>query len=464
MSYHVQRNGEAIGDYDERTMLALLHAGGLRLTDTYQASHMATAEPLSDLISGKSEWPTRLLPLLVVITGLGFVATVAWVATRLPTPSHMIKASGQRAEPAEEIHRGYPVLHGTLTASARAAPATFPFERVEHRAVHGRVAILALDEQEAPRNFGSGFLTQDGLHVVTALSVVRGAGSVEVWFENGRRVPAANFIINPEKDVVVLGIADPGVGLDWSSKDPAVGEELVVTGNGLLPAPSLSHVQESEDDNGHMHYTLDTPLPPSFAGSAVLNAMGDTCGVVIQPETGLVLCAADIRALLADHKPVPMETLAHLPSKPAGTPVVVDSAVIEDGELVMQLRNTSGATVNRALLYIRFHDLPPQSDETASLERQLAVTAVEVCTLEIEAPTSERYFQIKQELRQITTKLEALRHLASAAIVPARQRLHRTDVVAVEATLPPGLPQRLAIATEAGSAWGATVSVLDALE
>ncbi len=462
MFYHVQRNGKAIGDYDERTLLALLHAGGLRLTDTYQSPQMRKAEPLSDLIGAKSEGRARLLRLLVVATGLGFVATVAWVATRPPTPPHMIKAGGQRAEPAEEIHRGYPVLHGTLTASRSSAPAAFPFERVEHRAAHGRVAILALDGQDAPLHFGSGFLTQDGLQVVTALSVVQGSGSVEIWFENGRRVPAVNAIIEPEKGVVVLSITEPGVGLDWATEVPPAGEELFVAGNGLLPAPSLTHVQEGL--GGNPPYKLDTPLPPSFAGAAVLNTMGDACGVVIQPAAGLILRPADIQPLLANHASVSMEALAHLPSRPAATPVMVDSAVIEDGELVMQLRNISGATVNRALLYIRFHDLPPHSEETASLERQLAATAVEVCTLEIEAPTSERYFQMKQELRQVTAKLEALRHLASAGMAPARQRLHRTDVVAVEATLPTGLPQRLTIATEAGSAWGATVSVLDALE
>ncbi len=460
MSYHVQRNGQAIGDFDERTLLSLLNAGTLRITDTYRARGMRAPEPLASLVGAPSARRAQALRLLAAIASLGMVAAMIGMGIQQTERPRMIEASGARAEPGEEIHRGYPVLHGTLMAGTQPALPDFPMQRVEQRAMHGRVAVLALDDKGTPVNFGSGFLTQDGLHVATALPLIKGAGSVEIWFENGRRVPATNVILEAETGVALLGIAEAGVGLDWSAAEPAEGEELFVAGPALLPSPVLARWQQAEPGS----YKLATPLAASFLGAAVLDAGGDICAIVSQAETGTLLRSADIRPLLDKHKPEPISALAHLNAEPARLPVVVDSAEIEDGELVMQLRNTSGQAVSRALLHIRYHDRPPQADETASLERQLAATAVEVCTLEIEAPTSDLYLHKKQELRQVTAELEALRRLAPALLAPARQRLHRTDVVAVEATLPPGIPQRLTISAEAGSAWGVEVTVIDVLE
>lgn len=463
MSYHVQRNGQTIGDYDERTLLALLNAGTLRTTDTYRAHGMPDAAPLAGLVGTEPDRYGWLSKLLAVFVAIGLVTALIWAGSRTQLPTPMIEASGSRPEPSEEIHRGYPVLHGTLIASSRPALPVFPFQQVEHRAAHGRVAVLALDGKESPMHFGSGFLTQDGLHVVTALPLLKGAGSVEIWFENGQRVSATTVITDADTSLAVLGIAEPRVGLEWSSAAPVEGEELFVAGPSLLPSPLLARALTKTSDR-KVSYKLGSPLAASFMGAAVLNTASDVCAVITQPETGTLVSAAGIRSVLEKREPGPIGALEGLAAEPAAKPVVVDSAEVEDGELVMQLRNTSGQPVNRALLHIRYYDRPPQADETASLERQLAATAVEVCTLEIEAPTSDLYFHKKQELREVTAKLETLRQLASAALVPARQRLHRTDVVAIEATLPPGLPQRLTIATEAGSAWNAVVTVIDVLE
>ncbi|MDB6137080.1 MAG: hypothetical protein JWO94_152 [Verrucomicrobiaceae bacterium] len=461
MSYHVQRNGKAIGHYDEQTLHALLNAGTLRTTDTYWARGMSSVEPLVGLLgtgSTKSAWLPRLL---VAVTGVALFTSLVWAIARQQRHPPMISADGSRPGPVEEVLKGYPVLVGTLTASFPHALPAFPFQNVENRAKHGRVAVLALDEKQAPLNFGAGFLTQDGIHVVTALPLVSGASSVEIWFENGLRTLAVNVLMDSDAGVAVLGTAQPGVGLDWAGVGPASGEELFVAGTALLTAPLLAHVQALPFDGRHLLYHLDHDLPRAFAGAAVLNASGEVWAVVIQPGAGALMGETGIRALLEKDAPLPISALAGLAAHSPVPAVMVDSAAVEEGELVMQLRNTSGHAVERALLHVRYHELPQDAAETASLERQLAATAVEACTLEIEAPASDRYFQKKQELREVTSRLEASRRLA---LNPSRQSVYRTDMVTIETTLPPGLPQRLSIATEAGSNWGAVVTVLEVLE
>ena len=464
MSYHVQRNGKIIGDYDERTLIALLNAGTLRATDTYRSQSMPQWAPLANLLGTESGRRAKVIGVLLAILGLGLAAAVVGVSSAPRNQPRMMEAGGHRPGLVEEVHRGYPVLRASLSASNHLSPPTFPFQAVDGKASHGRVAVLALDGKDGPQHFGSGFVTEDGRHVVTALSVVKGASVVEIWYGGQRQERAAGVIVDAEAGLAVLVITAPETGLPWSSTAPAEGVELFCASHALVPLPALATVQTSLPQERHVFYKLDRPLAASFLGSAALNAAGEVCAIVTQPETGTLLRGADIRQLLDHHPAVAVSTLASLSADATPSPVVVDSAGLEGGELVVQLRNTGSSTVNHALLHVRYHDLPPEAGETASLERQMAATAMEVSTLEFDAPSSDQYFQKKQELREITARLEAQRQLVATALAPARQRIYRTEVLVVDATLAPGIPQRLTIDTEAASNWGASVTVLDAME
>ncbi len=179
-------------------------------------------------------------------------------------------------------------------------------------------------------------------------------------------------------------------------------------------------------------------------------------------EEGLLLGGADICRLLRDKPSKPAATLASLPLVPtAPQPVVVDSAQVDDGQLIVQLRNTGPVPISKALLHIRYHELPREAGETLELERELASIAAEVA-VEMDEPDSDRCFQKKQQLREITARLESMRRTAAGPLRASRQRVFRVDVLCVEASLPPGLPQRIVIDAQAATNWGAMATVLDA--
>ncbi len=459
MPYHVQRNGQPIGEHDEQTMLALLNAGALKLTDTYLGRGMAQAEPLASLFGDGLRW--RVWTAWFLASALGVLVALSFL---VPVQSHqrpprLIPAGGQRVRAGNEAPpRGVPVIRGSIVGSSHPA---FPFQRVESCASHSRVAVLALDGGEAPIGFGAGFIVGQGDQVVTTLKVVSGASAVELRFANGQCERATGVTVDEETGLAVLRLGHAGIPFAWSENAPWSGQELFIAGNVLSSLPALAQVRSAMPGKKYVCYKLDTGFASSFNGSAVLDAAGDVCAVVAEPESGLILRGADIRGLLQGRSVQSMGVLAMLPPHQATSPIAVDSAEIEDGRLMVQLRNTGARSVNQVLLHIRYHELPREAGEVIDLERELAAIAVEASTLEYDEPGSDLYFQRRQQLREVTARLEAARCKAQVALQSARQRVYRTDVLSIEAALPPGLPQRITIEAEAGSRWGAVVTVLD---
>lgn len=450
MAYHVQRNGRIIGIFDEPTVHALLNAGTLRATDTYVLGGGLETAPLGSLVKGTGRNHAWLAG-AALVAAIGVLLAMFSMGRGEAKFVPMVSAAGRRAGTAEEVHRGSPVVRATIVASSRARVPEFPFQRVESRAVHGRAAILALDDRGRPTGFGAGFVMEDGGHVATARSLVAGASEVQVWFGGQILGQVTDVRMDETANVAVLGLAEARVGLGWAGGQAMPGQALFIAGNALQPLPMVAQLPESL-------------LPPSYAGAAVLNAAGDVCGMVTLPETGAFASGAVIRGLLGRETPSAPTSLAALPAHRTPPRVVIDSAGIEDGELIMQMRNISAAQVNHVVLQVRYHALPPEADETASLERQLASTAVELCTLELEDPASDQYLRKKQEMREVTARLEARRQLTAQALKSARLNPCRTEILAIDAGLPCGIPQSVTIATQAASNWGAEVVVLDAVE
>ena len=465
VTYHVHRNEEVIGTYDETTLHALLTSGKLRLTDTYSVKGRADFGSLADLLGRRNQ---RRVVLVSLAMGLLLVAGVIALLGLAKSRTHqvrMIEAAGSRDEPAEEIHRGYPVLRSTIIASSHPAPQDFPFQKVENRVVRGRVAVLALDRKGLPMGFGSGFVTEDGMHVVSTLPIVKGASEVQIWFDSRTQVPVRNAIQGDGSGLVILELGEPKVGLLWSRAAMKDRQEVFVVGHALQPLPMVAQIQKAGGTDKRPVFKLDGSLPSAYLGSAVVTAVGEVCGIVSRPETGELLTAEDIRDVQSVGKPRSILTSAnHTDHAAVSAPITVDSASILDGELVMQLRNTSRSTINHAVLYVRYHDLPSEAVETDKLERELTSLAVEVCNLELEQPESELCLLKKSQLRQVTAKLETQRQKVSTAMEAARERVYRTDVLAINAMLPPEIPQRVTLATNAASSWGAAVMVLDAEE
>ena len=65
---------------------------------------------------------------------------------------------------------------------------------------------------------------------------------------------------------------------------------------------------------------------------------------------------------------------------------------------------------------------------------------------------------------ELADELEQRRHSVAAALGEARQKVRRTDLLAIDAELPPNLPQQVTLETNAASNWGAVVTVVDSLE
>ena len=372
------------------------------------------------------------------------------------------EAGGHRSVQFEETRRGFPVFRSTIVAGNHSTAPEFPVAKVETRVARGRVSILALDDESHPLGFGSGFVTEDGMHVATALPLVKGASAVQIWFDGRPHTLAQDVMVNETLDLAVLGLADPKAGILWSSARISAGVELYVAGHALQPLPIVAQVT-GIDHEGKL-FVLDGALPSSFLGAAVVDSSGALCGMITQLETGRFLGSAEFQKHVTEGKPQPIATLEAFDSEPLPKPVTVDSAEIEDGQLVMQMRNTSGTTIHHAVIYVQYHELPAAANELESLQAQVADLAVEVCDLELEQPQSERCVLQKSLLRKVTAQLEAQRRLAAEAMQEARKQVRHTDVLALNAELPHSIPQQVMLTVNAASNWGAVVTVLDAVD
>ncbi len=232
MPYHVQRHGRCIVVHDECTP---------QVTDTCSGPEIREPAPLASR-SWWHTWTARLLAAGLTLTGL----SLAVLRTTRPAAPPRLKAIvGSRAEVAEQIRRGTPVIHATTVLSSPPVRPAFPLDKVSARAIPCRAAVLALDASDAPLHCSAGFVIGDGTQVVTTLTAVSGASAVELRLANGRCTRATTVTLNEEAGLAVLGTELVTEPLDWSSASPVPEEQVFIAGHSLMPPPPLAMVLTS---------------------------------------------------------------------------------------------------------------------------------------------------------------------------------------------------------------------------
>ncbi|WP_172299021.1 S1C family serine protease [Pseudoruegeria sp. HB172150] len=146
--------------------------------------------------------------------------------------------------------------------------------------------------QVVPRGTGSGFIWDDGVHIVTNNHVVEGATGAQVGLADGRVLQAELVGTDPSHDLAVLRIAPDGdipppipVG---ESADIRVGQTVLAIGNpfGLdwtLTTGVVSALdRELEEDGGRLITGLiqtDAAINPGNSGGPLIDSAGRLIGV-----------------------------------------------------------------------------------------------------------------------------------------------------------------------------------------
>jgi hypothetical protein len=462
----VTREGQIIGEHDEPTMLALLNAGALRLTDCYWHAGMTAPVSLADYLCRRDRrswlrqpytWFLITLPLaaasFALMLGASFKPAVS------ETPRMVVDHAAPQSS--DEVRRAIPLIRGRLEVNASASGPVFPQATVQNLAVHSRVAVVAFDNHQQPMRLASGVVVADGMAVLTSLGAVAGAAQVELHLPNGDiLVPSA---VIADEEVAFLALPAAAVPVRWASEGLKAQSSACVVNHPLGSAPSSDVVKIESVIAGaqRVHYTLDGAFPSSAEGSAVLNAAGDLAGVLIDPAEGRVLRAADARVLLQEGTPRRLSSLAGLHQTPVTWPIAIGEAQVVDGRVAITVRSQSLDPVHRITLHLRCYASPPEKAEVQMLETQLNYAAVQSGMNGDEA-TPEAVV-VRQALREITARLELARERWKAAIATARMQVLRSELQVIECDLQPGATQRLLLEVNAASNWSAEVTVLEAV-
>lgn len=463
----VTRNGEVIGKHDEPTMLALLNAGALRLSDSYWHPGMDEPVTLADYLCrvDRRSWlkPPRVWLLLSVPCAV--IAAALIMAAKTPhtsskaAPVHRVVSPPAEEQP--EIRRAIPIIRGRFEASARDDGIDYPQHTVERLATHSRVAVLAFDDKQQPLGLASGIVVGDGYQVLTATDAVAGASRVEIHLANGDIVvPKAALI---DEEVTVFTLTRTAVPVRWADEPIITGTAVALLNHPLGEAPgsAVQRVQTIVAGSQRVHYELDSVFAPSTAGSAMLNAAGELVGILVDPANGRVLRAADARLLLQQGKAGPVSALAARQRSAIEWPLTVSEAEIHDGQAVVTLRNQCSETLNRVVLHLRSYALPPESDEVRQLEDKLRYAAVQ--SGQSDADNTPEALASRQVLREVTTRLESARQRLKSALAAAREKPLRSEVQIIECDLAPGSVQRVILEVNAASNWGVDAFVLEAV-
>lgn len=463
----VTRDGEVIGEHDEPTMLALLNAGALRLTDSYWHSGMKSPVTLADyLCHRRDSWlrPPRVWLLLALpcalIVSLWLTGHQAKPVPAIATlPVHREKPP--IAQPQHEIRRATPIIRGRFEASLSDDGIHYPQHTVERLASHSRVAVIAYDAKQHPLGLGSGIVIDDGHAVLTATEAVAGASRVEVQLANGTTLEPTTASIDDE--FTILKLPSIAVPVRWAEQ-PISAQAAVALCNhplGESPGSAVQVVQTIVSQSKRVHYALDAAFAPSTAGSAMLNAAGELAGVLVDPANGRVLRAADVRALMKSIKAQPVASLASRARSSIDWPLAVNQAEIVDGKAVVTLRNDSGETLHRIVLHLRSYALPPEASEVRKLEEQFRSAAVQSAQHTDEI--TPEALALRQVLREVSTRLEAAQERLRAAMTTAREATLRSEIQVIEGDLAPGTVQRVVLDIQAASNWGVVATVLEAV-
>ena len=462
----VTRNGEIIGKHDEPTMLALLNAGALRLSDTYWHPGMRRPASLADLLCHRKafRWQQVLPWLLSGIVVLSFLwALLAKASTQAsPAPSHQEESIASSTAHHAEVKRGVPVIHGRFEASSSEDTRPFPLPSVTKIAAHSRAAIIAFDSHHHPFRLSSGVIVDDGSVVLASMRAVEGAHRIEIHLADGSIVAPLSLLADDD-DVAAFKIAKPSVPVRWAAGVLAVPSQVALTPHplGSQAAATTALIHHRDAGPVRVHYQLNKAMPVTADGSAVLDSTGDLAGIVLDAEEGWVLRAADARALVSQGSFSPLSELAARPPSAPTWTLSASEAEIVDGEAFVTLRNQGSESIHRVVLHLLCYATPSEDAIVQALEAKLRYAAVQSGSLDGE--TSPEAVAVRQTLREVTLQLDQ----AQARLRDARRRACaqplRSEIQIIECDLPSTALQRIALAVNAASNWSVEVTVMEAV-
>lgn len=465
----ITRNGVVIGEHDERTLLALLNAGALRLTDAYWHRGMKHPAPLAELLCGgfRRPWRDRMRPWLAVLVLAALLVSALWLRA-----STLVEAVA-RAQPSEvvmaavdplaglEIRRATPVIVGRLAFNVvpRESSDSVSAKAVSH-AIYSRAAVLALDAEEKPLAIGSGVVVGDGTRLIAALRTVAGAAAVEVHLADGSVRRPAQALVSAENGTVVFELETGAVPLAWAQEKTPAGAAVSLAGHTLSDEANLTEAKIAESLSRSGAFRLDRKLPSSLDGAAVLDAAGDLAGIVTDAAGGVMMASAAVQKLMQSGIPGGLDALASLPRQVARTGLQAMDAQVQDGSVVVTLLNRTDHVLRHALLHIACYEAPAEAAEVAALQQRLRSAAVQASLAPDDA--ADVSLTVRQALREVSERLESARSRLRLALPAAQRRVVRHQLLAIECELTPGLPQAISHEISAGSNWGAMATVLDA--
>ena len=460
----VTRDGEIIGKHDEPTMLALLNAGALRLSDTYWHPDMRQPAPLADLLCHRKTFPWRkLVPwLLFGMATLSILATLVVKASPKTTSSASSQESSASSGTAlrDEIRRGVPVIRGRFEARSSEDERAFPLPSVSRIAMHSRVAIIAFDHKHHPLRLSSGVIVDDGSLVLGSRPAIAGAHRIEIHLANGSIVTPDSMLA--DDDIAVFKLAEPSVPVRWAEGMLALQSPVALAPHPLGNQPTTTaHIRDHDAGAVRVHYLIDKSLPATADGSAVLDSAGDLAGVVVDATEGRVLRAADIRMLVTKGKFIALTPLASNSATPQPWLLSASEAEIVEGEAFVTLHNQGGETLHRMVLHLLCYPTPSEAAAVRELEAKLRYTAVQSGSLDGE--TSPEAVAVRQTLREVGMQLDQAQLQLREAREAARSQALRSEIQVIDCELPAASRQRIALAVNAASHWSVEITVLEAV-
>jgi len=144
------------------------------------------------------------------------------------------------------------------------------------------VLVMSFDKAGQPLVIGSGFFVDDGYTVVTNHHVIEGAASVKIKPSGGGAQSISRVVgIDGLHDLVLLKAPAAGPALSLSSREPAVGEDVIAIGNpqgleGTLSVGVISGIRQAE---GSTYYQITAPISPGSSGGPIIDEIGAVLGV-----------------------------------------------------------------------------------------------------------------------------------------------------------------------------------------
>jgi putative serine protease PepD len=207
---------------------------------------------------------------LVVLLGLATVVSFRWGSAGSPGPA---PTASPEATAAEELD--------TAEIYAALAPSVVTIEAVGAGTNRAHAT-------------GTGVIANAKGLIVTALHVVKDAGSIRVTFADGVRSAATVLVSNPANDIAVLAAATlPTVvvpAVFGNSGRVSVGDNVVAIGNqlGLTSSATAGVVSGlNRGANGSDGTRLagliqfDAAVNPGSSGGPLVNAKGEIVGIVV---------------------------------------------------------------------------------------------------------------------------------------------------------------------------------------